>query len=299
VERVEILLAIAAAAAYGVSDFGGGALTRRANALVVFLLSQLVSSALLVVVVGLWADAASWPGIGWGAAAGLAGAAGTSLLYQGLAIGRMSVVAPITAVVGAALPVLFGLATGERPGAAALIGIVIGLSAVVVITRTPEPAAARIGANRTDSSTSSTVRPADPRAKQAVICAFGAGIGFGLFFVLLARAPLGSGLWPLLGMRAAAVVALGVLVTVRRLPVGIPERMGLGLVGLGIVNTLADLLYLLATRHGLLSLVAVITSMYPAVTVALAALVLRERITGRQLVGLAFAAASVALIALA
>jgi drug/metabolite transporter (DMT)-like permease len=293
---VEILLAIAAAASYGVSDFAGGVLTRRANVLVVFLLSQLVGSALLVVVVALWADAASWPGIGWGAAAGLAGAVGTSLLYQGLAIGRMSVVAPITAVVGAGLPVLFGLATGERPGPAALIGIVMGLIAVVVITRTPEPAAARTGANRADSS---AARPVDPRARQAIICAFGAGIGFGLFFILLARAPLGSGLWPLLGMRASAVGVLGLLVAVRRLPVGVPAGMGLGLAGLGIVNTLADLLYLLATRRGLLSLVAVITSMYPAVTIALAGLVLRERISGRQLVGLAVAAASVALIALA
>jgi uncharacterized membrane protein len=290
---VEIILAIAAAASYGVSDFTGGVLTQSANAIVVFLLSQVVSSALLVVAVAVWADAASWPGIGWGAASGLAGAAGTPLLYQGLAIGRMSVVAPITAVVGAGLPVLFGLATGERPGPAALIGIVMGLIAVVVITRTPEAAAARTGANRTHAA---AVRPT--RARQATVCGFGAGIGFGLFFILLARAPLGSGLWPLLGTRASAVGALGLLVAVRRLPVGVPAGLGLSLAGLGFVNTLADLLYLLATRRGLLSLVAVITSMYPAVTVALAGLVLRERIAVRQLVGLAVAAASVALIAL-
>jgi drug/metabolite transporter (DMT)-like permease len=279
---VEILLAMAAAVAYGVSDFAGGVLTRRAHVFVVFLLSQLVSSALLLAAVALWADAVSWPGVGWGAAAGLAGVVGTSLLYQGLAIGRMSVVAPITGVLGAGLPVLFGLAAGERPGPAALAGIVLGLIAVVVITRAPDSPAAQTGA----------------RSRQAVTCAFGAGLGFGLFFILLERSPVDSGLWPLLGTRISLVGLLGLLVIARRRPVEVPTGMGLSLLGLGVVNTSADLLFLLATRRGLLSLVAVITSMYPAVTVALAGIVLRERIAGRQAAGLIAAAVSVALIAL-
>jgi drug/metabolite transporter (DMT)-like permease len=279
---MEILLALGAAASYGVSDFTGGVLTRRAHVLVVFLLSQLVSAALLLAVVMLWADAISWPGVGWGAAAGLAGVMGTSLLYQGLAIGRMSVVAPISAVVGAGLPVVFGLAVGERPGPAALAGIVMGLVAVVVITRAPDRPAV----------------PAAARSRQAIVCAFGSGVGFGLFYVLLERSPVDSGLWPLLGMRISLVGLLGLLVVVRRLPVRMPAGMGPSLLALGVVNTMADLLFLLATREGLLSLVAVITSMYPAVTVALATLVLGERIAGRQVVGLVVAAGSVALIAL-
>jgi drug/metabolite transporter (DMT)-like permease len=160
---MEILLALAAAVSYGVSDFAGGVLTRRAHVFVVFLLSQLVSFALLVVVVALWAGAVSWPGVGGGAAAGLAGVVGTSLLYQGLAIGRMSVVAPITGVLGAGLPVLFGLAVGERPGSAALAGIVLGLVAVVVITRAPDAPAA-------------PGRPGGPSSRQAVACAFGGGL---------------------------------------------------------------------------------------------------------------------------
>jgi drug/metabolite transporter (DMT)-like permease len=279
---MEILLALGAAASYGVSDFTGGVLTRRAHVLVVFLLSQLVSAALLLAVVMLWAGAISWPGVGWGAAAGLAGVMGTSLLYQGLAIGRMSVVAPISAVVGAGLPVVFGLAVGERPGPAALAGIVMGLVAVVVITRAPDRPAV----------------PAAARSRQAIVCAFGSGVGFGLFYVLLERSPVDSGLWPLLGMRISLVGLLGLLVVVRRLPVRMPAGMGPSLLALGVVNTMADLLFLLATREGLLSLVAVITSMYPAVTVALATLVLGERIAGRQVVGLVVAAGSVALIAL-
>jgi drug/metabolite transporter (DMT)-like permease len=291
---MEILLAMAAAGSYGVSGFTGGVLTRRAHVFVVFLLSQLVSSALLLLVVTFWADAISWSAMSWGAAAGLAGVVGTSLLYQGLAIGRMSVVAPITAVLAAGLPVLFGVAAGERPGPAALIGVVMGLIAVVLITRAPDPAAIKTGANRADTL---AVRiPA--RSRQAIICAFGAGIGFGLFFVLLQRSPVDSGLWPLLGTRISLVASLGLAVAIRGLSVRVPADMRLSLVGLGIVNTAADLLFLLATREGLLSLVAVITSMYPAATVALAALVLRERIARRQAVGLVIAAASVALIAL-
>jgi drug/metabolite transporter (DMT)-like permease len=291
---MEILLAMAAAVSYGVSDFTGGVLTRRAHVFVVFLLSQLVSFVLLLAVTTLWADVISWPGVGWGAAAGLAGAVGTSLLYQGLAIGRMTVVAPITAVLGAGLPVLFGVAGGERPGPAALTGIVMGLIAVVVITRAPKPAATRAGANPADT----LAVQAAARSRRAIVFAFGAGIGFGLFFVLLQRSPLDSGLWPLLGMRISMVASLGLAVAIRRLSVRVPADMRLSLAGLGVVNVLADLLFLLATREGLLSVVAVITSMYPAATVALAAVVLRERIAGRQAIGLVIAAASVALIAL-
>lgn len=291
---MEILLALGAAVAYGVSDFAGGVLTRRAHVLVVFLLSQLVSFALLAAAVAGWAGAVSRPGVAWGLVAGLAGVVGTSLLYQGLATGRMSVVAPITGVLGAGVPVLAGLAAGERPGPPALIGIVLGMVAVVVITRAPDdPAGTAAGAGP-----GTRAPAAAARARQALLCAFGAGIGFGLFYVLLARSPAGSGLWPLLGTRISLVASLALAVAVSRRSLRPPAGMGLGLAGLGVVNTMADLLFLLASRSGLLSLVAVITSMYPAVTVALAWLALRERIAGAQLAGLALAAVSVGLIAL-
>ncbi|HEX6682538.1 MAG TPA: hypothetical protein VF062_07060, partial [Candidatus Limnocylindrales bacterium] len=119
---MEIVLALGAAASYGLSDFVGGVLTRRAHVLTVSLLSQLVSAAVIGVAALLWAGPYSAPGLAWGLAAGIAGIAGTILLYQGLALGRMSVVAPITAVLGAGLPVLFGFATGDRPGTAAIAG---------------------------------------------------------------------------------------------------------------------------------------------------------------------------------
>jgi drug/metabolite transporter (DMT)-like permease len=131
-----------------------------------------------------------------------------------------------------------------------------------------------------------------------VIDAFGAGLGFGLFFILLDRSPEDSGLWPLVATRVSMVASLGLVVAVGRVSVRTPAGTGLRLLGLGVINTVADLLYLLATRSGLLSLVALITSMYPAVTVGLAGLTLRERISGQQLAGFALAAVSVVLIAL-
>jgi drug/metabolite transporter (DMT)-like permease len=291
---MEILLALGAAVSYGTSDFTGGILARRTHVFVVVLLSQLVGTALLLAAVPFWVAAVSWPAVGWGAAAGLAGVVGTSLLYQGLALGRMSVVAPITGVVGAGTPVLFGLASGERPRPAALAGIVLGLTAVVIISRAPTPSATRIRAHRGEVRSQET----RARSRRSVIDAFGAGLGFGLFFILLDRSPEDSGLWPLVATRVSMVASLGLVVAVGRVSVRTPAGTGLRLLGLGVINTVADLLYLLATRSGLLSLVALITSMYPAVTVGLAGLTLRERISGQQLAGFALAAVSVVLIAL-
>lgn len=278
---MEIVLALGAAASYGLSDFGGGVLTRRAHVLAVSLLSQLVSAVLLALAVLLWAGAYSPSGLGWGLAAGIAGIAGTVLLYQGLAIGRMSVVAPITAVLGAGLPVLFGLATGDRPGGAAITGIGLGLIAVVVITRSPEHGTA--------------AQATDPR--RALWCAIGSGVGFGLFFILLQRSPADSGLWPLMGTRISALVLLGILVAAQRVSLRPALAAGWWAAALGAGIALADLLFLLATRGGMLSLVAVVTSLYPAVTVTLASLFLHEKITRIQLAGLVAAGASVALIA--
>lgn len=281
---MEILLALGAAVSYGVSDFAGGALSRTTRVFVVVLLSQLVSSALLLGVVPFWEGTFSGTAIGWGVAAGLAGVSGASLLYRGLAIGRMSVVAPITGVLAAGVPVVFGLAVGERPGPIALTGVGLGLIAVVTISRTPNP--------------SESVAVETPlHSREGIVEALGAGLGFGLFFILLERSPVDSGLWPLVGTRISMIVLVGGVVAIGRVSVRLPAGVALPLVGLGFVNVLADLLYLLATRRGLLSLVAVITSMYPAATVTLARLILDERMSGQQLIGLALAAISVALIA--
>jgi uncharacterized membrane protein len=286
---VEILLALGAAVSYGASDFTGGLLSRTTRVLVVVLLSQLVSFALLLGAVPFWGAEFSQSAIAWGVAAGLAGASGASLLYRGLAIGRMSVVAPISGVLAAGLPVVFGLAVGERPGPTALTGVVLGIIAVVVITRAEGPADA------TDHEPA--LADAARQGGRGIGEAFGAGSGFGLFFILLERSPGDSGLWPLVGTRISMLLAIGLLVAFRRIPLDFTKRVGRRLVALGVINVLADLLFLLATRRGLLSLVAVITSMYPAATVILARSILSEQMVGQQMIGLAIAAASVGLIA--
>jgi drug/metabolite transporter (DMT)-like permease len=288
---MEIVLALGSAFAYGVSDFTGGVLSKRANVLTVVLVSQLISTAIALFVLPFWGGAFSWPALGWGAAAGAAGMAGAACLYRGLAIGRMGVVAPITAVLSAAIPVAFGLVTEQRPDAIALTGVGIGLAAVVLISRAPEPAS-------DTRATHSAPAVSGNSGGQGIAEAFGAGLAFGLFFILLDNSPGGSGIWPIVGTRLSEVLCAAILVVITGAPIRAPNGTSTGLVLLGFSNLGADLLYLLATRRGLLSLVAVITSFYPAATVALARIVLKERMVRQQSFGVAFAALSVTLIAL-
>lgn len=286
---MEIILALGSAIAYGVSDFTGGVLTKRAHVLNVILLSQLVSCVILIFALPFWDGSFSWEALQWGTAAGVAGMAGAALLYRGLAIGRMGVVAPITAVLAAVIPLSFGLAVGERPGWLSLMGVGIGLVAVVLISSSSEP------------ETATGVTDGEPLLSsggQGLVEALGAGAGFGLFFILLERAPDGSGIWPLAGTRISMIGVVALLAALTHAPFRPGMGMVPSLVWLGFINLSADLLYLLATRAGLLSLVAVITSLYPAATVALARGFLGERMVKQQLLGMVFAALSVSLIAL-
>lgn len=286
---MEIILALGSAIAYGVSDFTGGVLTKRAHVLNVILLSQLVSCVILIFALPFWDGSFSWEALQWGTAAGVAGMAGAALLYRGLAIGRMGIVAPITAVLAAVIPLSFGLAVGERPGWLSLMGVGIGLVAVVLISSSSEPETATGG---TDGE------PLPSSGGQGLVEALGAGAGFGLFFILLERAPDGSGIWPLAGTRISMIGVVALLAALTHAPFRPGMGMVPSLVWLGFINLSADLLYLLATRAGLLSLVAVITSLYPAATVALARGFLGERMVKQQLLGMVLAALSVSLIAL-
>jgi drug/metabolite transporter (DMT)-like permease len=290
---MEIVLAIGAAVAFGTSDFVGGLLSRTAAVFSVVLVSQVVSLAGLLVALPFWETGFSPEALGWGAAAGVAATAGASALYRGLSIGRMGVVAPISGVLAAAIPVVFGLGFGERPGPIALVGVALGLVAVTAVSRQSDQVATA------PPSGSDAALQHVARSRRGVLEGLAAGVGFGLFFVLLERSPGDSGLWPLAGMRVSIIALAGCAVAIGGLGAGIGRGSILRLGALGLLNVSADLLYLLATRHGLLSLVAVITSLYPAVTVLLARSVLHERMDRSQMVGLALAVVSVVLIALA
>ena len=274
------LLALVSALGYGASDFAGGLASRRASASAVVLVSNGTSLALSTLAVLLLPGSRYVGGdVAWGVAAGAVGLVGVVLLYRGLAVGPMSVVAPLTAVLAALVPVGVGTARGERPGVLGLCGVVLALVAIWLISRP-------VGTSATHP----------PVTRGAVALALLAGLSFGGFYVLLAQTGGDGGAWPLVGQRAASVALL--LLVVRDagtwLPRGVTFRLALAA---GLTDLLANLSYLLATHRGLLALVAVLSSLYPAGTVLLARLVLRERLAAAQLGGLGLAATAVALIA--
>lgn len=273
-----VLFALCAAAAYGVSDFVGGLASRRVPAITVLLLSYPVGAVLMAGLLGVYDGPVSANTLAWSAGGGAAGLAGVALLYSALAAAPMNVVSPITAVLSAVVPVLVGVGIGERPGALAWLGIGIGLFAVVLISRQPED------------------HPHGPIGWRPILMAVLAGVGFGFYFVCLGRTDHDSGMWPVVLSRLASSALLLPLAVAGKSFVRMPSSVVAFAVVAGVLDATANAAFLLATRHGLLSLSGVITAMYPAGTVLLASLLLRER-TGRvQRIGLALAAASVLLV---
>lgn len=276
-----LILALGAALAYGAADFTGGAVTKRAGTVRVVFLSQLIGTGLTLLLAPFMASfPPSQEGLWWGAAAGIGGGMGVLLLYRGLAIGRMSVVAPITGVEAAGIPVVFALMVGERPSALALGGVVLGLCAVGLVSSAP--AAPGLVENR----------------MAGIPQALGAGLAFGVFFICLDQAPDGAGIWPLLGARASSITLIAIVALIARAKLTPPPGTLRPIAGTGLLDVAANVLYLLATQRGLLSLTAVITSMYPGATVLLARVLLKEKLARLQSVGLAVAGVAVILIGL-
>ena len=218
------------------------------------------------------------PTVAWGAASGVASAAAFALLYRTLAIGPMSVLSPVTAVVSAALPVAVGLLSGERLTGLALGGMALALVAVVIVS----------GGTNTSGLRAT---------RAALVLAFGAGAAIALQLVCLDQAPDDSGVGPLLvGRAVSSVVVLGAALAVRgRLGQAQPKLSAAA--GAGALDALANFAFLLAVRDGDLAVVAVITALYPAGTVLLARMFLAERISRSQLAGLGLAAVAVSLLA--
>ncbi len=274
-----VILATACAIVYGTADFFGGLATRRSRVFSVVALSQLAGLALILALLPLLPGRLTDQALLWGVASGIAGAAGLVLFYRALATGVMSVVAPTTAVTSAALPVMYGLATGERPQPMALAGVVLALGSVLLVSQ-----------DRSGKRSGSI---------GSVLIALAAGAGFGGFFILLALAPDDGGLWPLVGARLSSVTLVVLLAVAARRTL----KPGGGslhiIVAAGVLDMVANVLYLLAKQEGLLSLVAVLVSLYPASTLLLARQVLGERLHAIQVAGVACALGAVALIAVA
>lgn len=276
-----VLLALASALVYGAADFCGGLASRRASTVAVVVVSQAAGLVALLLLLPFLPGTPNLPDLAWGAAAGVAGSSGLLLFYRALAGGTMSVVAPVTAVTAASVPVLVGLVRGESIAVPALIGIAAALVSVTLISAEAGPPSLR------------ALREAD------LVPAAVSGAAFGVFFVMLHQSSDDSGLWPLVGARGISVSALLLGALALRRPLGLP-RPSIGLVVLaGVADMAANALFLVATQQGLLAITGVLASLYPVSTVVLAQAVLRERLARTQLAGLGAALGAVALIALA
>jgi drug/metabolite transporter (DMT)-like permease len=276
---VAIVLGLLAAAFYGAADFCGGVATRRSGMLAVAVVSQAIGLVLLFAMLpfvhGTFTRQALVYGLAGGACAGI----GIALLYHALSIGKMGVVSPITAVLAASLPVFVGLARGDRLSSSQMLGIVLALIAVVLISLSTE------ADGRFEFSTA------------GVREAIASGVTLGGFYIFLALAGKGAGLYPIACARFGSIVLLLLIALVARRTV-IPLAATLPIVLLcGVIDMSANVLYVLAAYAGYLSIAAVLTSLYPASTVFLARMFLGERLSNTQKFGVGLALAGVALIA--
>lgn len=273
-----LFLAAVATVLIGTADFWGALGSRHGRPLAVAGWSQIIGipmvGAALVVVGGtlLAAD------VTWGAVAGIAIGLGLVSLYVGFATAAIGVVAPVSAVITVAVPVAWGLADGERPAPIAIAGIVAGIVAVALV-----------GASG-DRSVSSPLR--------GILLGTGAGVGFGLGLAMLGNTSEAAGLWPLLATRFTAGAAILVAGAGARRPL-VPNRRSAGVIVMAAAfGAVGMSFFTVAAQQGPLTLVAVITAMFPAVTVALAAVVIGERLRRQQLVGVALALVAVAMVSL-
>ena len=273
-----ILLALGSALVYGVGDYFGGRASRTQPSVAVTAIGQIISLALVagvVVAMGTAApDAATW---WWSAGGGMLGALGITGLYHGFAHGDVSIVAPTSAVMGAALPVVVGLSLGERPTVLALVGIVIAVAAVALVS-------GAIGQHQHNTP---------PRI---IVLAVAVGVCFGLLYVAFGQTDPDSGMWPLLIARFASVPMLLIIGASAHLrPARDRSSLQLSVVS-GVFDLGANVLYLLAVRGGMLSVVSAVAALYPATTVALAFGIDKERVTRWQGIGLVAAAAALVLV---
>ena len=279
------LLAIGSALFYGAADFSGGLATRRAGAIPVVLLSQASGLVLLSLMLPFLAHASpSRPDLLWGAVAGLTGGIGVALLYRALAIGTMAVVAPTTAVCAVTIPVVVSVLLGERPLPLAIAGILLGIVSIVLVSRH--------AAAQTNSHDSVVPR----RLPAGVGTAFASGVAIGFFLLSLAQTGPGAGMWPLIVARLVSVTLFGAVAVAGRRSIRMPAPVVALAIGGGIMDMLANALYMLAARQGPLSLVVTLSSLYPASTVLLARVVLGERLNAWQISGVGCALAAVVLI---
>lgn len=273
---VAIVFALISAFAYGISDFLGGLFSKRVSAWQVAVVGQ-SSSGFFALIAGLFIGGDPTPSDWvWAGISGLGGGFGAAFLYRGLSRGRMGVIAPISAIGSALVPVAIGLILGDRPSALVLLGVVFAFPAIYLISQVVEIA---------------------PASEGGILDGVLAGLGFGVMFAMLGQVGSASGLLPLALTQVGSVLGVILTATVLRAAWVPREPAAYRALIMGPLGITATGAFLYATHHGLLSVVSVIASLYPAGTVVLASVVLRERIHANQAVGLAMAALAIALVA--
>ena len=281
--RMWLALGIASALSWGLADFCGGLAARRSRAVSVLAMAFPVGLVLVSLLSLALRESADPEQLLWGGASGISSGVGLMLLYAGLALGPMNVVAPVSAVTSAMVPVAAGLAMGEQPGPIVLVGVGLTVVAGVLIGMEPPEAA----------------EPTPSVSGRGILIAVGAGLGIGLSLVLLDRAdPATASLWTVAANRLTASITVLIVALFLAAPLT-PSRevRPLSLVA-GVADAAANCLYFLALRTGLLSVVGVLTALYPAGTVLLARVVLKERLHPPQIAGLALAGVALVMITL-
>ncbi len=270
-----VAFALAASITWGAGDFSGGLATRRAQVLSVVVGAYTVGFIVLVALALIWSE--PFPttlDLIWGSVAGLAGAVGLVAFYQALAVGRMGIVAPLAAMLSAAVPVLFGAFIEGLPGPIQLIGFVLTFIAVGLIS-------------------GFGVVKGRPKGLGLALLA---GLGFGSFFILISRVSHGSVFWPLAAARLSSLLFLLAVVLIRHQKV-LPEKSVWLVVFLaGALDVAGNVFFVLATHAGRLDVAAILSSLYPAVTVLLATIILKERVTRLQAIGIVVALVAIPLI---
>lgn len=272
-----IIFGLAAAFCWGTADFSGGSATKRNGVLVVAIVSQTIG--ILFLIASALAFSESLPSIKdmlWGASAGLAGGMGLLALYHALSVEKMGIVAPVTAVMSALVPVTFGMITEGLPAKGQLIGFLFAFIGVWLISRDNDSSKIEL---------------------QKLRLPFIAGTGFGLFMILIDQVQTDGIFWPLVGARMATIPTF-IIVAYFMKKIEIPGIRYLPLIVLaGILDTGGNIFYVLAAKTGRLDIAAILTSMYPAITVLLAWVLLKERLKKRQWAGVLAVMAAVVLIA--
>lgn len=278
---------------WGIADFSGGKASQRARPLTVTVVSQFLGLPVALLSLALVPGTASVADLIWSAVAGIAGFAGIVLLYRGLASGAMAMVAPVTAVTAAVIPMVVGLATDQPPGALGLAGAASAMIAIALVSLGPR--------------TGRTV--VEPRL---VGLALASGTMFGIFFALLGQANEQAGMWPVVAARVGSL-GFGALLLISSAPsvlgrgtardapsqngsCRLPREILPWTVAAGVLDITANALFVAAAARGNLSIVAAVSSLYPASTVILALTVDRERVRPIQLAGLALAATALVLV---